>query len=123
MTMSRLAVAVALALGLFAAPTFAQVCDPKKEVCPPPPCDPKTQVCDGGADCSPGFYKNHVSAWCAPGSDADLNGIECQDSHTYSCTELVCMLTAEPPCKSPADVRAFAKACLDSVSPADICSE
>ena len=42
MTMSRLAVAVALALGLFAAPTFAQVCDPKKEVCPPPPCDPKT---------------------------------------------------------------------------------
>lgn len=114
--MSRFAIAAVLGVALFVAPTFAQVCDPKKEVC----CDPKKEVC-GGADCSPGFYKNHVASWCAPGSDADLNGIVCQDGRTYSCSELVCLLTAEPPCKASAAQRAFAKACLDAISPADLC--
>jgi hypothetical protein len=104
----------------FASAARAQTCDPKDPKCVP--CDPKTQKCDG-ADCSPGFYKNHVASWCAPGSPADTSGIECQDGHTYTCSELVCLLTAEPPCKSSLEQRAFAKACLDAISPADICSD
>lgn len=112
--MSRLAIAVALGMALFAAPTFAQVCDPKKEVCPPPPCDPAKEVC-GGADCSPGFYKNHVEAWC-PGSDA----VTC-DGQAYSCGTLYNLLCAE--CGATKEQREFAKACLDAISPADICDE
>lgn len=118
-TLSAVVLTVALSV-VFAAPAFAQTCDPKDPKCAPP-CDPKTQKC--GADCSPGFYKNHVSAWCQPGSTADLSGIVCQDGQTYSCTELACLLSAEPPCKSTEDQRAFAKACLDAISPADICTD
>ena len=49
---------------------------------PPPPCDPKTQKCDGGADCSPGFYKNHPDTWdngiCCAGNTGDaVSGEQC----------------------------------------------
>jgi len=77
----------------------------------------------GGADCSPGFYKNHKAAWCPAGSEAARSGIVCQDEATYTCDRLVCLLSAEPPCKSKEPQRAFAKACLDAFSPANICSE
>ncbi len=116
--LSAVAVTITLSLAL-AAPAFAQTCDPKDPKCVP--CDPKTQKC--GADCSPGFYKNHVAAWCAPGSTADHSGIVCQDGQTYSCSELVCLLSAEPPCKATEAQRSFAKACLDAVSAADICAD
>jgi uncharacterized protein (TIGR03382 family) len=79
--------------------------------------------CGGGADCSPGFYKNHETAWCPAGSEAAASGIVCQDEATYTCDQLVCLLSAEPPCKSKEPERAFAKACLDAFSPANICSE
>lgn len=122
--MSRLAIAVAFGMALLASPTFAQVCDPKKEVCPPPPCDPSKEVCPcdpktevcGGADCSPGFYKNHVDAWC-PDSDA----VACPSGQTYSCSQLYYLLCAE--CGASKAQRETAKACLDALSPADICDE
>jgi MYXO-CTERM domain-containing protein len=88
-----------------------------------PSTDPACSGDGGGADCSPGFYKNHMTAWCPPHSQADTSGIVCQDGKTYTCTQLVCLLSAEPPCKSKEPQRAFAKACLDGISPADICTE
>lgn len=77
----------------------------------------------GGADCSPGFYKNHLTAWCPAGSAAATSGITCQDDRTYTCAQLVCLLSAEPPCKSKEPQRAFAKACLDAISAPTICTE
>jgi hypothetical protein len=78
--MFRVLLAAALSLTMLAAvppEVYAQKCDPKKQVCPPPPCDPKTQVCDGDvtADCSPGYYKKHPETWqgiCCTGTACDL---------------------------------------------------
>lgn len=127
--MTRLfSVVSVLSMLAFAAPTFAQTkcsctCDPKDPACVP--CDPKDcGGVGGGADCSPGFYKNHVEAWC-PATET----VSCPNdtSRTYTCDELVCLLSAEggPGCTFKANraQREFAKACLDALSPADICEE
>jgi hypothetical protein len=76
---------------------------------PPPPPE---------ADCSPGFYKKNTDAWCPNFSSTTFT---CQDGNVYTCAELVCLLSAEPPCRSNAIERAFAKGCLDSKFTPDIC--
>ncbi len=76
---------------------------------PPPPPE---------ADCSPGFYKNRTDLWCPNFSSTTFT---CQDGNTYTCAQLVCLLSAEPPCKSNAIQRAFAKGCLDSKFTPDLC--
>lgn len=131
----------ALGILAYAAPASAQdvpVCGaedkkcpadcPKDPDCPPPP--------NGEADCSPGFYKNHVEAWCSPLSGA--TELQCETSpgvvEAFTCQELVCLLSAEGGATLPGGTgcggfrptaadRAFAKGCLDALSPADICEE
>jgi hypothetical protein len=135
----------------YAVPATAQtepVCDNKAdekciEGCPndpdcPPVCIDTPKVCDptckddpdcepnGGADCSPGFYKNHVEAWCS--GDPTTTTVPCPNTtQTLTCEDLVCLLSAEggPGCgfKATATQRAFAKACLDALSSPDICEE
>lgn len=125
--MSRLMVmGFAFAMLLFAVPAAAQVSDGK---CPDPKdlTDPDCQPPEppkNGADCSPGFYKNHLTAWCD--ADAEANGIDCPAGFgfaagTFSCGELVELLSAE--LGATVAERNYAKACLDARSPADICSE
>ncbi len=108
--MFRVLLAAALSLTMVAAvppEVYAQKCDPKKEVCPPPPCDPKTQVCDGTADCSPGFYKRHPNTWddgiCCSG-DALAGGTQCNLVYLQLCAE----------CGATATQRAAQKEFLDS---------
>ena len=76
---------------------------------PPPPPE---------ANCSPGFFKNNTDAWCPNFSSTTFT---CQDGNTYTCAELVCLLSAEPPCKSSAVERAFAAGCLNSQFTPAIC--
>lgn len=76
------------------------------------------------AGCSPGFFKNNLPKWCAPGSAPDMTGLQCTIkgiTQTYSCTQLVCLLSAEPPCKSDAKTRADAAACLNAIVSPNIC--
>lgn len=101
--------------------------------CPPSPgtCDPTCPTdpdCppNGGADCSPGFYKNHVEAWCS--GDVETTVVACPNTtDTLTCQDLVCLLSAEggPGCdfKANATQRAFAKECLDALSSPSICEE
>jgi len=70
--------AAALSLGLSLAGTAsAQECDPKDPKCEPPP--------PTKADCSPGFYKNHIDFWW---------GIYC-DIASGQCSDLLTALTCK----------------------------
>jgi hypothetical protein len=114
--MYRSALIAALGVLFLAGPAFAQVCDPKKEIC----CDPKTEICDSTtcdstkdvcADCSPGYYKNHVEAWCA--GDPATSLITCEGIGTVTCLELR-NEWLDASMGATAGERALAKACLDA---------
>lgn len=78
----RLLLAAALSLTFVAVPAFAQKCDPTKSKCElPPPSPPKD-----GAECSPGYWKNHPEEWV---------GICCDDGSNPSCSTLQSSLEAK----------------------------
>jgi hypothetical protein len=69
--------ATALSLGLLAGTASAgETCDPKDPKCEPPKV----------GDCSPGFYKNHLTYWV---------GIYCNDSVFPTCSTLLTALTCK----------------------------
>ena len=77
----KLLVAAVLALGLAAGTVSAgTVCDPKDPKCVPPP-----KI----GDCSPGYFKNHLTYWV---------GIYCDNpngGYGTSCAELLRALTCK----------------------------
>jgi hypothetical protein len=74
--------AAALSLGLsFAGVVSAQECDPKDPKCEEPPPPPKT------GDCSPGYWKNHLTEWV---------GIYCDTgAYPVSCAVVLAALTCK----------------------------
>lgn len=116
--MSRFAlmVTVGMSLSLIATPAFAQVCDicdPKGKCYEPDKCEPPPKK---GADCSPGYYKNHISAWCDPGdTQPTVDTIACGGIiGTVTCQDLVDdWLDASQ--GNPVSEREAAKACLDAM--------
>jgi hypothetical protein len=92
--------AAALSLGLsFAGVASAQECGGKGQ----PPCPPKK------GDCSPGFYKNHLSFWV---------DIFCTELTDPSCSELLAALT----CKG-SDADCGRSAAADFLNAASGCTE